>query len=398
MIGGKLVSVSVDLYIAMEFAEGGDLFNLRGQLSSEEVKLIMWQLLRCLRFLHGLHVWHRDVKSQNIFLTRLPGSGMRVPKLGDFGSARSACPEGYHWAEQAPCHELEPIALVSPRKRGSEAMLVDGGAGAPLHPSDSYQRMAERVQAGDLYVQHHTGGAAGFKAPLTRLVATPCYRAPEVVMSRGGYSSAIDMWSLGCIFGEMLQRVARVGGAATPALQVAPLFAIRGLPRTPSTGERFVDGEGADGEGDGDADVDPDLAKPGTVDCSVTRRELQALFDVIGTPPWADLEGVQSAAWRQYLARLPGRAPSLFRRFGSAGECAVDLLARMLAFDPQRRCSAEEALAHEYFADVDVAEMERRLGLEDVERAVAGSGAADGDDQHPGVCVGGVDAKERGWF
>lgn len=45
------------------------------------------------------------------------------------------------------------------------------------------------------------------------------------------------------------------------------------------------------------------------------------------------------------------RAPSLFRRFGAAGEVAVDLLARLLSFDPARRCSSEEAMAHEYFED-----------------------------------------------
>lgn len=40
-------------------------------------------------------------------------------------------------------------------------------------------------------------------------------------MSRGGYTAAIDMWSLGCIFGELLQRIAHVGSAATPNLQVS---------------------------------------------------------------------------------------------------------------------------------------------------------------------------------
>lgn len=55
-------------------------------------------------------------------------------------------------------------------------------------------------------------------------------------MSRGGYTSAIDMWSAGCIFGELLQRVTYVGSAATPQLQVAPLFAIHGMPKTPGSG------------------------------------------------------------------------------------------------------------------------------------------------------------------
>ena len=58
----------------------------------------------------------------------------------------------------------------------------------------------------------------------------------QVVMSEGGYNSALDMWSLGCIFGELLQRVPLVGSATTPQLTVAPLFAIHGLPKTPREG------------------------------------------------------------------------------------------------------------------------------------------------------------------
>ena len=57
---------------------------------------------------------------------------------------------------------------------------------------------------------------------------------------------------------------------------------------------------------------------------SVTRKELGALFDVTGTPSWRDVEGVQSATWRNYLQRLPGRAPTLFRRLGYAGEPHLD--------------------------------------------------------------------------
>ena len=40
-----------------------------------------------------------------------------------------------------------------------------------------------------------------------------------------------------------------------------------------------------------------------------TRQELRALFDVIGTPTWADIEDVQSTPWRRYLEarHLPSR-------------------------------------------------------------------------------------------
>lgn len=195
------------------------------------------------------------------------------------------------------------------------------------------------------------GGGGGFRCPLTRMVCTPCYRAPEVVMSRGGYTAAIDMWGAGCVFGELLQRVAWIGKATTPQLQVrrrrraragcttlagccaqlctralranprprprprtccarvhaasrphpsprwrrrrriitprqvGPVFAIHGVPRTPVPGERYACGPGS----------------------SVTRTELAALFDVIGTPGWHAIEDVAAPAWRRYLRRMPGK-------------------------------------------------------------------------------------------
>ena len=66
-------------------------------------------------------------------------------------------------------------------------------------------------------------------------------------------------------------------------------------------------------------------------------QELQAIFDVIGTPEWACVETVENPRWRHFLWRLPAQAPHLMRLFGFAGEPAVDLIRRMLAFDPHRR-------------------------------------------------------------
>uniref|UniRef100_A0A8C0HJ38 mitogen-activated protein kinase n=5 Tax=Neoaves TaxID=3078114 RepID=A0A8C0HJ38_9AVES len=44
------------------------------------------------------------------------------------------------------------------------------------------------------------------KAFLTEYVATRWYRAPELLLSLHRYTRAIDMWSVGCIFAEMLGR------------------------------------------------------------------------------------------------------------------------------------------------------------------------------------------------
>eukprot|EP00889_Picochlorum_renovo_P005448 jgi/Picre1/32478/NNA_007824.t1 len=57
-------------------------------------------------------------------------------------------------------------------------------------------------------------------------------------------------------------------------------------------------------------------------------------------------------AWRNYLAKLPGKAPKLQRKFKAAGEVAIHLLTRLLEFDPQRRPSCDEAMLHEYFEEL----------------------------------------------
>ena len=69
-------------------------------------------------------------------------------------------------------------------------------------------------------------------------------------------------------------------------------------------------------------------------------QELEAIFEVIGSPEWSCIEAVESEAWRRFLWQVPATAPHLHRRFGFAGEPAVDLLRRLLAFDPNRRCGA----------------------------------------------------------
>merc|ERR1719313_1899945 len=74
----------------MDFADGGDLFKMidkhrRKMQKLSEPKIRRWvtQIMLALKYLHDKHILHRDLKSQNIFLS---GSG-RV-KLGDFGISR----------------------------------------------------------------------------------------------------------------------------------------------------------------------------------------------------------------------------------------------------------------------------------------------------------------------
>ena len=72
----------------MGFCEGGDLYNSlksrKGDLL-EERQIVEWfvQISMALQYLHERNILHRDLKTQNIFLTR-----SKIIKLGDLGIAR----------------------------------------------------------------------------------------------------------------------------------------------------------------------------------------------------------------------------------------------------------------------------------------------------------------------
>ncbi|KAI5060426.1 hypothetical protein GOP47_0024846 [Adiantum capillus-veneris] len=288
-VGGGL-----DLYIATEFADGGDMYHLKKPVSASDIKLLLWQLLMGVNYLHSCRVWHRDIKSENILLT----SSLHV-KICDFGLSRSA--------EEAASEFDSPQVSVS-------------GKSMPMKKALTRQ--------------------------YTKMVVTPSYRAPEVIMSRGQYDSTIDIWSIGCIFWELLVRSVNPQNCGTLA---NPLFGVRGEPTTPEAGEKYA------------KDAHSPLAE-----------QLNVIFDVIGTPCWKDIESIPSESWRAYLKGLPGRAGNLARNLvGLVDDEAIDLLTRMLSFDPARRCTAEEALSHAYFRNIKRPAESKQLFSEDLTSAIA---------------------------
>lgn len=59
------------------------------------------------------------------------------------------------------------------------------------------------------------GLARKFGNPLpdmTQLVVTLWYRAPELLLGQKAYDTAVDLWSVGCIFGEVIQGTPMFGG------------------------------------------------------------------------------------------------------------------------------------------------------------------------------------------
>lgn len=131
---------------------------------------------------------------------------------------------------------------------------------------------------------------------MTEYVATRWYRAPELMLSLYHYSLAIDLWSVGCIFGEMLGR-----------RQMFP-------------GKNYV-------------------------------HQLQLILSVLGTPPESIISSIGSDRVRSYVRSLPSKAAEPFAAlYPQAEPSALDLLGAMLRFDPRERISAYQALEHPYLA------------------------------------------------
>ncbi|PKI84146.1 Pmk1p [Malassezia vespertilionis] len=135
---------------------------------------------------------------------------------------------------------------------------------------------------------------ANGKAFLTEYVATRWYRAPEIMLTFKDYTRAIDMWSVGCIFAEML-----LG---------KPLFPGRDY-----------------------------------------HHQLSLILDVLGTPSLDDFYAINSLRSRDYIRSLPFcKRKNFTELFRGADPLAIDLLERLLAFSPQKRITVEEALGHVY--------------------------------------------------
>ena len=317
-INGKFVCKSLDVYLSFELAEGGDLYDLRGQLDGEEVRSFMKQLVSAVGYLHENRIWHRDLKSANALLGRqfTKTGGGRVIKICDFGSARGAPPRG-GWRESEHGRNINDV--------GRSQQWTDDDS---EEDDENNEKMCDIVEDSPQNKRSKKNSYAN--ANLTGVVATPCYRAPEVVMNSGSgaYTAAVDVWSLGCIFAELLRREMHSASALTPKLHVQPLFQFDdefAEFQTPRTLEKIES------------------------DDSRRAAQLDKYFDTIGTPGWFDIESLSSDKWRKYLSKMAGRSGMLQQIFCGVDADALDLLTRMLAFDPRRRPTCEEIAYHAYF-------------------------------------------------
>ena len=164
------------------------------------------------------------------------------------------------------------------------------------------------------------------KRELTGHVVTRWYRAPELILLEKDYGPAIDMWSVGCIFAELLGMMKE---SAPTYLDRKPLFP--GKSCFPLSPDKHVKEE-----------------RKGFPFSK--NDQLAVIFEVIGTPNEDDKSYVTDTKAAEYLDAFPQRPKSdLNKLYPGAGEEAIDLLNRILVFNPYFRLSVDEALAHEFF-------------------------------------------------
>ena len=78
-------------------------------------------------------------------------------------------------------------------------------------------------------------------------------------------------------------------------------------------------------------------------------HQLTLILDVLGTPTMEDYYGIKSRRAREYIRSLPFKKKIPFKAmFPRTSELALDLLEKLLAFNPVKRITVEEALKHPY--------------------------------------------------
>lgn len=284
------------------------------KFTSLHVEYIMYQLCNSCLFMHSAGIVHRDLKPANILIN----SDCSI-KVCDFGLAR-----GINDEESADATDLMKTESIEDCDDEKDASNV----------RKERNKKEKRKQA------------AKQREP-TKHVVTRWYRAPEVILLqlKQEHLPAIDMWSVGCIFGELLQMNDRFCKDHTQRKCLFP-----GSTCWPLSGK------------------DP-FSKSDRGD------QLNVIFSKLGSPTKDEIEKIENEEIREVLLKngtiKPCPIQEIFPAFPpDTEECrkyiesekkirrAIDLMLRLLQFDVEKRATAEEALKHKYFYRVKEPQLE----------------------------------------
>eukprot|EP01084_Bolivina_argentea_P287239 492834_1 len=283
-----------DIYLVFECMET-DLYKLIQSpqfLTDGHIQAIIYQILLGLRHIHSACVIHRDLKPANILL-----KADCSLKICDFGLSRVVDPE-----------------FITMKSSPEDANLVTNTSDTDEDSDDSYGILSGRTPL--MPPTKH------LRRQLTEHVVTRWYRAPELIL-RQDYNSAVDVWSLGCIYAELLgmQKESEPDHKSR-----FPLFP--GTSCFPFSG-------------DINTSYDDQL------------DQLSVILSVIGTPTPEDVDATDDVSRYMNILKPCSRVDlaSLYR--GAKPE-ALELVSSMLQFNPKKRICVSEALCHKHLSAVHV--------------------------------------------
>lgn len=286
IVAPKDMNTFDELYMVMEICDSDlkKLCRTDVTLTALHINTLLYNLLVGLKYLHSAGIYHRDLKPANCLVNQ----DCSV-KICDFGLSRAI------GDEQPYLHALPN----TPRGEGE--------AEAPPVPGVPHTQRLKR---------HLTGH-----------VVTRWYRAPELILLQENYTEAIDIWSVGCIYAELLGML-----EFTKTQDRGPLFPGSScFPLSPDHKHK----------------TDYRFHTRGKHD------QLNMIFNLLGTPSEKDIEQLERDDAKRYIRCFAQReGEGLHSKFPQVDEEAIQLLDQMLRFSPRERVAVTSALDHRLFQDV----------------------------------------------